>query len=112
MHELAVCEAIAQTVRERAEGRSPERVRVRIGHLRQVVPESLQFSWEMLTTGSDLDGCALDVEYIPAVVVCESCGARTTLDLPIMACGACDGVDVGVVSGDEFQLASFDVAAA
>ena len=54
MHELAVCEAIAETVRDRAKGRVPESVRVRIGYLRQVVPDSLVFSWEMVTAGTDL----------------------------------------------------------
>lgn len=112
MHELAVCEAIAETVRQRAEGRTPARVQVRIGHLRQVVPDSLGFSWEMLTAGSDLDGCVLDVDYIPAVVVCSGCGTRTTLDLPVLVCGSCESAEVELVSGDEFQLASFDVAAA
>ncbi len=112
MHELAVCEAIAETVRTRAEGRSPSLVRVRIGYMRQVVPDSLVFNWEMLTEGTDLDGCLLEVESVAAVVQCPACGARTTLELPVLVCGSCDSVDVELVSGDEFQLASFDVRAA
>ena len=110
MHELAVCEAIAETVRDRAGGRNPAAVRVRIGHLRQVVPDSLIFSWEMVTTGTDLDGCDLIVDYIPAVVACRTCGARTTLTAPVLMCDSCQGVDVELVSGNEFDLASFDVA--
>jgi len=112
MHEIAVCEAIAGTVRERARDRSPASVRVRIGHLRQVVPDSLLFSWEMVTAGTDLEGCALVVDYVPAVVVCADCGARTTLEIPVLGCGSCNGSDVELVSGNEFDLASFDVAAA
>ena len=38
MHELALAQAIADTVSRRAEGRGVELVAVRIGHLRQVVP--------------------------------------------------------------------------
>lgn len=110
MHELAVCEAIADTVRERAGDGPPTRVQVRIGYLRQVVPDSLLFYWEMLTAGTDLAGCALAVDYIPAVVTCRACDRRTTLDLPILMCGACDGMDVELVSGREFDLARVDVA--
>jgi hydrogenase nickel incorporation protein HypA/HybF len=110
MHEIALAEAIAGTVRQRAQGRTPARVRVRIGYLRQVVPDSLVFSWEMVTAGGDLAGCVLDVDYIPAVVACAACGTRTTLDLPVLMCGSCDSADVTLVSGDEFDLASFDVA--
>jgi hypothetical protein len=28
----------------------------------------------------------------PAVVACAACGARTTLDLPVLMCGSCDSV--------------------
>lgn len=112
MHEIAVCEAIAGTVRQRAGSRAPARVRVRVGYLRQVVPDSLVFSWEMVTAGTDLEGCILDVDYIPAVVACAACGARTTLEFPVLMCGSCDSADVTLVTGDEFDLASFDVAVA
>ena len=109
MHELSICEAIADTVRQRSCGRIPTRVRVRIGYLRQVVPDSLLFSWEMVTTGSDLEGCVLDIDHVPAVVECRACGERTTLGLPILACGSCDSLDVELVAGNELDLASFDV---
>jgi len=112
MHELAVCEAIAGTVRERARGRYPASVRVRIGYLRQVVPDSLMFSWEMVTAGTDLAGCGLVVDYIPGVVACAACGARTALEAPVLMCGSCGSVNVELVSGNEFDLASFDVTAA
>lgn len=111
MHELAVCEAIAGTVRDRAGDGNPRVVRVRIGYLRQVVPDSLVFSWEMVTAGTDLEGCDLAVDYIPAVVACPACGARTTLCAPVLLCGSCDSADVELISGNEFDLASFDVAA-
>lgn len=111
MHEIAVCEAIAGTVRQRAGDRRPALVRVRIGYLRQVVPDSLLFGWEMVTAGTDLEGCRLDVDYIPAVVACAACGERSTLELPVLACGFCDGFNVELITGDEFDLASFDVEA-
>ena len=43
MHELSLCEAIAGVVKPYADGRHVDIVRVRIGALRQVVPESLSF---------------------------------------------------------------------
>ena len=78
MHELALCQAIVDTVGRHADGRRVERVDVRIGHFRQVVPDSLQFSWELLTEGTDLAGCRLVVDHVPAVVECRACGAATT----------------------------------
>jgi hydrogenase nickel incorporation protein HypA/HybF len=110
VHELSICQAILDTVEARSGGRPVRRVDVRIGHLRQVVPDALRFAWEMLTEGSGLSGCELGIESVPAVVRCLSCGSNTTLDLPVLACATCESHDVELLSGEEFQLASFDVA--
>ncbi len=110
MHELALGQAIADNVERRAGGRRVERVLVRIGHLRQVVPDSLQFSWELLVDGTDLDGCTLEIEHVPAVVACRSCAQLTTLDLPVLACSACGSLDVELRSGEEFPIVAMDVA--
>lgn len=110
MHELAICQALCETVDRKAAGRVVRRVDVRIGHLRQVVPDSLQLSWEMLTTGTHLEGCDLVIEHVPAVVRCRSCESETTLDWPILACASCEGHDVELLTGEELLVASIDVA--
>ena len=55
MHELSMCDAIARTVVDRAAGRRVLTVKVRIGHLRQVVPDTMTFCWEMVTAGTELE---------------------------------------------------------
>lgn len=110
MHELALGQAIVESIGRRADGREARQVTVRIGHLRQVVPDSLQFAWEMLTDGTELVGCLLEIDHVPAAVRCRSCGASTTLDLPILQCASCEGFDVELVSGEEFLIASIDLA--
>jgi hydrogenase nickel incorporation protein HypA/HybF len=109
VHELALAQAVAAQVDARAGDRPVRRVEVRIGYLRQVVPDSLLFAWEMLTAGTTLAGSELVIEHVPAVVRCRACGADTTLDWPILACAACEGLDVELRTGDELELAWFDV---
>jgi hydrogenase nickel incorporation protein HypA/HybF len=109
MHELSLCEAIAETVTRRSTGRPVSRVTVRIGHLRQVVPDSLVFSWEVLTSGTELAGSELEIEHVPATLACSGCGAVTTLDLPVMLCGSCGGADVEVLTGEELMVVSFEL---
>ena len=43
------------------------------------------------------------------MVECLDCGARTTLDLPILACGTCEGFDVKLLSGEELLVVSIDL---
>ena len=75
-----------------------------------MVPDSLQFAWEMLTDGTDLAGCRLEIDHVAAAVVCRECDARTTLDLPILMCAICESFDVELVSGEEFVIVAMDVA--
>lgn len=110
MHELALAQAIVDTALRHADGRRVDRVDVRIGYFRQVVPDSLTFSWELLTDGTGLAGCELAIEQVPAVVACAACGKRTTLDAPILLCRSCDSSDVELLSGEEFLIASIDRA--
>ena len=109
MHELSLCQAIVDTVRDHAGERPVRRVHVRIGYLRQVVPASLEFSWQVITDGTELAGTDLVIDHVPAEISCRSCGATTELDQPLLWCPACSGHDVEVVRGEEFQLASIDV---
>ena len=110
MHEMSLCEAIAGAVNRHAGGQPVTSVLVRIGHLRQVVPDALRFSWEMITTGSDLEGCVLEIESVPATVACRACGKTTTLDMPIVGCGECFSRDVELLTGEEFAVVSLELA--
>ena len=93
-----------------AAGRPVRRIRLRVGHLRQVVPDTLDYCWQISTAGTELDGCVLDVDYVPATVACASCDATTELTLPVLRCGVCGGVEVRLVQGEEFLIESIDVA--
>ncbi len=108
MHETAVSEAIFDTVSRNAQGRKVERVDVRIGHFRQVVPDALVFAWDMQVMGTELEGAVLVVDHVPGVIECTTCGASTTLEDPILLCGSCESADVKLVSGKEFTITSID----
>lgn len=112
MHELSLCDAILGTTIERAHGRPVTQVTVRIGHLRQVVPDALVFGWEVVTESTDLKGCELVVEQVPATVQCKECQAETALDMPILACGRCGSFSVTLLTGEEFLIVSMQVAEA
>ena len=106
---MSLCEAIAATVDRHSDGLPVTAVVVKIGHFRQVVPDALEFCWGMLTEGTQLGGSKLVIEHVPAVLACADCGAETTLDMPILVCATCGSQNAAMVSGEEFQIVSFDV---
>jgi hydrogenase nickel incorporation protein HypA/HybF len=112
VHELSICDAIVSTTMHHAEGKAVTQVTVRIGHLRQVVPDALRFGWELLTEPTNLKGAELVIEQVPATVSCTECGEETRLDMPILACGSCGSFEVKLLSGEEFLIVSMDIAEA
>lgn len=113
MHELALCGAIADIVTRRAEGREVTAVHVRIGQLRQVVPDTLTYCWSMVAADTTLDGSVLEVEQIPVRLSCASCGAEEDLgDSLVLVCQLCASLDVTVVSGEELLVTALDLAPA
>lgn len=111
MHELSLCEAIAGVVRPYAEGRHVDVVRVRIGALRQVVPESLSFCWTLVRDYEDMPDAELELELVTAEVSCRCCGRQSTITSQwSLLCGHCGSADVQVLRGDEFLVTSLDVS--
>lgn len=104
MHELSIAEAIVTIAERHAGGRPVARVEVRVGHLRQVVPDALRFAFELLSGGTALDGAELAIEDVPARGGCRACGAQTTMRAFPLECGACGGLDVEVTAGGELLV--------
>jgi hydrogenase nickel incorporation protein HypA/HybF len=110
LHELSLCQAIADSAVRHADGRPLTSVLVQVGHLRQVVPDSLAFAWEMLTAGTQLEGCALEIDHVAATVSCDACGETSTLRWPTLQCSACESTDVVLLTGDELLVVSIELA--
>ena len=111
MHELSLCEAIAGVVKPYADGRHVDVVRVRIGALRQVVPESLSFCWTLLRDYEDMPDAELELEFVTAEVRCRSCGGESAITSQwSLLCPRCESADVEVLRGDEFLVTSLDVS--
>ena len=110
MHELALSSAIVNTVVAHADGRMVTAVNMRVGALRQVVPDTLDFYFGFVSKGTVCEGARLEQELISARVRCASCEREWALDMPVFTCPDCGrGAQVEVVSGSEFEVESIDV---
>ena len=110
MHELSLCQAIAGVVKPHAAGRRVDIVRVQVGALRQVVPETLSFCWTLVRDHHGMDGAELELELVPAEVACRACGEQSAIASRwSVCCPRCDSPDVTVVRGEEFLVTSVDV---
>jgi hydrogenase nickel incorporation protein HypA/HybF len=109
MHELSICDSIARAATQHADGRRVRSVQLRVGALRQVVPDTLIFCWSVVSRGPLLEGSTMDIEQVPGVIECRDCGTRSELNRFVLRCPDCAGGAVTVVAGEELLIVSIDV---
>jgi hydrogenase nickel incorporation protein HypA/HybF len=111
VHELSVCGAIADIASRHARGRPVRAINVRVGQLRQIVPDTLAYCWDLVSADTPLAGSRLAVESVPARLRCRACEGEAEIgDLPVFLCARCGSTDTEVVAGEELLITSLDLA--
>jgi hydrogenase nickel incorporation protein HypA/HybF len=109
VHELSLSGAIVNTAVKHADGRPVSVVSLRVGRLRQVVPDTLEFYFGFVAAGTVCEGARLEQELVPARLRCGDCEREWEIDFPDFRCESCGGADVEVLSGNEFEVESIEV---
>ena len=107
MHELSVAHAVVSTVVEALP--SPDtrvtQVRLRIGELSGIVPQALEFAYDVAAEGTPLANAALVIERSPIVIACPTCGPQELPSAKDFRCPTC-GVPCGDVIGGRSRSAA------
>ncbi len=109
MHELSIAESIIRIAAAHAGERRVTKVAVKVGHLRQVVPSSLEFGFELVAADTVVEGAKLEIEEVPAVGRCTACAAESRQVGFPMRCEACGGLDLEVIEGEELTVDSLEL---
>jgi hydrogenase nickel incorporation protein HypA/HybF len=109
VHELSIASAILQLALAQAGTRRVARVGVVVGHLRQVVPQALRFSFELVSRDTPAEGAELEIAEAPAIGRCETCGVESRLTEFPLHCAACSALNITVVSGEELLVDWLDL---
>jgi hydrogenase nickel incorporation protein HypA/HybF len=109
LHELSIAESIVRIASRHAKGRRVTKVKLEIGHLRQVVPSALAFGFELVAEGTPVEGAELEMEEVPAIGMCRECGVESQLRNFPLQCGACGGFDLEVLRGEELLVESLEL---
>jgi hydrogenase nickel incorporation protein HypA/HybF len=85
-------------------------VRLRVGALASVIPESLEFCYGIASEGTPLEGSRLVVNVLPVVMHCEACGEDVELEgVQSFRCPRCGEPCSDMRQGRELEIDSIEI---
>ncbi len=113
MHELSIALSIIERVEEEI-ARRPDAhvaaVHLKIGPLSGVVKDALLFSYELACEGTPLAGSRLEIEEIPVVLYCATCGQeRPAVSMQRLFCTVCDTPSADIRRGSELEVFALEL---
>lgn len=109
MHEFDLSSAVVATVRKHAAERKVTHVTLRIGRLRQVVRDTLEFYIAIVGRDTVVEGATIEIIDVPAVLRCRTCAGEWEIEIPAFVCPTCGPGAVEVATGEEFMVESIEV---
>jgi hydrogenase nickel incorporation protein HypA/HybF len=109
VHELSLSGAVLNTVMKHSGGRRVSSISMRVGQLRQVVPATLEFYFEIVARDTVCEGAQLQQQIVQARLRCASCAHEWAIEIPAFRCPGCGGAQVVAVSGEELEVESIEV---
>ena len=113
MHEVSMMQntldiAIAQA---RQNGATKiDRLTMNIGELSGVIPEALEFAFEVLIGGTMAENAQLEIKTIPVVCYCQECDRNFQPHNYIYECPKCQRISTDIIHGRELELVSLVVS--
>lgn len=113
MHEMSLCQGILDAVvpvAQREGASAITSITLDIGEMTMVVPESMEFAFEVLSEDLPLlEGCELVMNFIKPRSVCLKCGAQFEHDRFHLRCPSCGDAATTLVAGRELDVASMEI---
>ena len=112
MHELSIAQSICEIALESLQqhpGHVVSKIGLKIGALSDVMPDALDFGFEVSKKEYGLADAQLIIEAVPARGKCRSCGAEFDAAGFRFICPKCDSIGVDLLSGQEMEISHLEL---
>jgi len=112
MHELSIAQDILDIVFSNVPADEYENVaeiKVKIGEMAGVVPESLEFCFKAIASETQLANATLIIDKIPFILKCNSCNITSSNEMGIRICPDCGSSDTRIISGTELEVTEVEL---
>lgn len=113
MHEVSLMESVITLATQRAkqqQARTIHRICLDVGAASGVVPEALEFAFEIVAQKTIAESAQLDIKLVPVQCFCESCNQEFQPEGFIYECPVCHQLSWKVLRGSTLELASLEVS--
>jgi hydrogenase nickel incorporation protein HypA/HybF len=108
---MSIAQSILEIVLEEGKRHCLEKVntiRLQIGAMAAVVPDSLTFCFELLSKDTIASGTKLEIETIPVIAKCNECNIHFEVEDYVFLCPECNQPALDLVSGRELSVQSIE----
>ena len=113
MHELGIARNILEIVQQTVPDHqfpSVKWIRIRIGQLSGIVPDSLEFCFSALLSETGMQQAGLKMETVPTVSLCKDCRHQFTVEDFAFSCPSCSSANLEMLSGRELEIVDIELA--
>ncbi len=113
MHELSIANSLVEIATQHATAAGAERVKsitLKIGALSCVHQSALEFSFELVTRDTMLEGAELVFINVPVVIYCPGCAEEMALPgIQRFRCPQCDTPSADIRQGRELDIECIEI---
>lgn len=112
MHEMALAQGVLDVALNTAAQHGAVkigRIKLQVGTMTHVEPDSLIFCFEALAVGSIAEGATVEIEVKPLIGRCRDCGKEFSVTGYYFICPECQRGAVEIISGRELTVEHLEV---
>jgi hydrogenase nickel incorporation protein HypA/HybF len=106
---MSLAGAIVNTVVKHADERKVTLITLRVGGMRQVVMNSLEFYFDFTARDTCCEGARLELISVTTRLRCRTCSEEWEPEIAFFRCPKCESADVEIIAGEEFEVDSIEV---
>ena len=112
LHELGLTQniidlAIEHAARENAS--SILSITVEIGTISGVIPEAVEFAFDVCSKGTIAEGASLEIHHIAGQGHCLDCDQHSMLDAPTPVCPQCGSLSLEITKCQEMKFTEMEI---
>jgi hydrogenase nickel incorporation protein HypA/HybF len=113
MHEVGMMQSLLNTAVERAKQEGAGHIRLvqmRVGDASGVVPDSLEFAFDVAKKGTIAQNAHLQIDRVPTICYCSHCALEFQPIEELYECPQCHQMSTEIRQGKEFELEFLEVS--